>query len=303
MVDDHGFFRQGVSHGHGWDTDATFTITVNGIASKTFEWVTSPKTATLDRLRMVMHGKHPTLSDRSQTIAYEHNDAPGFIFTDNDLRVRVRIAIREGRQHLYMRLEDPQKPFSDITHDDTFRIYGVDPPQPFEDSIGSVPFTSDKHKQALDNLYITLEAAVTSMPPGDGSGCQYYTNAFLMHAVALFPELKLKPDKDISGRRAYGILHYAVESKADSSQMLAVTEFDSVEWYFQQCILDKQEKIGYNFPTIRSSQAPTMLKFTTDKDNWRVAAKTIFGHVVWQLEKMVEDITNQNKRRKTETEQ
>lgn len=81
--------------------------------------------------------------------------------------------------------------------------------------------------QALDNLYITLEAAIASMPPGDRDifASQYYTNAFLMHAVALFPELKMKPGMKLEVRRAWGEVEYGVESKVDPSRILAVTTF------------------------------------------------------------------------------
>ncbi|KAG0195806.1 hypothetical protein BGX28_000580 [Mortierella sp. GBA30] len=214
------------------DPIATFTVTINGITRKTVEWITTPKTATLDHLRKVIYDKHPTLCDRSQTIVYEYDNAPGYILTDSDLQSHVRMSVRDGVQHLVLRLENPPKLFSDITLDDTFRLYGVhvDPPQPFDDA-RTISFTLDKYTQALDNLYITLEAAIASMPPGDNdvSGSQYYTNAFLMHAVALFPELKMKPGKKLRGRRAYGTLDYAVESKEDPSRILAVTTFGHLE--------------------------------------------------------------------------
>ncbi|KAG0028112.1 hypothetical protein BGZ82_008616 [Podila clonocystis] len=215
------------------DLDAIkiFTITIKGITPKTVEWITTPKTATLDHLREVIYDKHPTLRDRSQTIVYEHYGAAGYLLTDSALQTHVRMSVRDGVKHLVLRLEDPPKLFSEITCDDPFRLFGVrtDLPQPFDEA-RTISFTQDKHTQALDNLYVTLEAAIASMPPGDkglfGPRSRCYTNAFLMHAVALFPELKLIPGKEIAGRRAYGALDYAVELKADSSRMLAVTTFD-----------------------------------------------------------------------------
>lgn len=93
-------------------------------------------------------------------------------------------------------------------------------------------FTSDKHTQALDNLYITLETAIASMPPGDTDvhGARYYTNAFLMHAVALFPELKMSQKSEQQGRRSYGSLDYAVESKADPLRMHAVITYPQLDY-------------------------------------------------------------------------
>ncbi|KAG0060335.1 hypothetical protein BGZ89_012359 [Linnemannia elongata] len=212
------------------DPTVKFTITINGIVPKTVEWTTTAKTASLDHLRKVIYNKHPALRDRSHNLVYEVPGClPGYLLSDSALQAHIGVSVRDGVKQLVMRFEDPPKPFSDITYQDPFRLYGTYVPafsQPFDDS-GSIPLTSEKHMQALDNLYITLEAAIASMPPGDRdiSASQYYTNAFLMHAVALFPRLKMKPGMKLAGRRAWGELDYGVESEVDSSRILAVTTF------------------------------------------------------------------------------
>jgi hypothetical protein len=175
------------------DPGVKFNITINGIAPQTVEWTTTPKTANLDHLRKVIYDEHPSLRDRSHNFVYEVPGCLlGYLLSDSALQAYVSVSARDGVKHLVLRLEDPPKPFLDITYKDPFRLYGAYVPtfsQPFDDS-GSMYLTSKKHMQALDNLYIALQAAKTSMPPGDTdiSASQYYTNAFLMRAVALFPE-------------------------------------------------------------------------------------------------------------------
>ncbi|KAK3844547.1 MAG: hypothetical protein J3R72DRAFT_72127 [Linnemannia gamsii] len=136
------------------DPIAKFAITINGIAPKSVEWITTPKTATLEHLRKIIY-KHPTLRDRSHNLIYEVPGClPGYHLSGRALQAHVSVSVREGVKHLVMRFEDPPKPFLDITYQDPFRLYGAYVPtftQPFDDS-GSVPLTSEKHMQTLDNL-------------------------------------------------------------------------------------------------------------------------------------------------------
>jgi hypothetical protein len=94
-------------------------------------------------------------------------------------------------------------------------------------------FSSEGHLRALDNLFVTLEAAVSAMSPSSSeyvTAPGYYSSAFLMHAVSLFPELQVKPNKKVAGRRAFGPLDYAVKCKADPSRMLAFTTYAPAVW-------------------------------------------------------------------------
>lgn len=58
----------------------------------------------------------------------------------------------------------------------------------------------------------------------------FYSNALLMHAVALLPDLTMKSGKELKGRRGYGPLDYAIASKTDSSCMLAVTMYPPLDF-------------------------------------------------------------------------
>ncbi|KAG0366204.1 hypothetical protein BGZ54_005680 [Gamsiella multidivaricata] len=120
------------------------------------------------------------------------------------------------------RLEVPPTPLSDIDSEDTVKVYGEDKvwelfdnPTGLDDP-GIIPFDSVEHLQAVDNLYATLNAAIKSIATRGGT-------SFIIHAVAFFPELKLRPDKEISGARGNGAVYYDVQCRADSSSIVAVT--------------------------------------------------------------------------------
>ncbi|KAF9580018.1 hypothetical protein BGW38_003495 [Lunasporangiospora selenospora] len=85
-----------------------------------------------------------------------------------------------------------------------------------------------KHPQVQNNLNVALEAAVASTAADDStlSGSRYYSSAFFMHAVALFPELRIRQGKKLYGRRACGNLDYVIEAKEDPSCMLAITMYE-----------------------------------------------------------------------------
>ncbi|KAG0226343.1 hypothetical protein BGW42_003750 [Actinomortierella wolfii] len=219
------------------DRLTTFTITINDTVPKIIDWTISPPMATIDGLREHIYNKYPLLQERSKTIVWEDNNKARYIKNDEILQSFVRTWIRDDTSRITLHLEDPAKPFTRITSDDPLRIYGayIDT-QPFDGS-KSLPFTSDDHTKALDNLFVTLGATLTSMPPTKSDLDQsapaitrHYSSAFLMHAVTLFPDLSMEPEKQLKGPRGFGPLDYAIVSKTDPSSILAVTTFPPQEF-------------------------------------------------------------------------
>ncbi|KAG0202026.1 hypothetical protein BGX33_009960 [Mortierella sp. NVP41] len=202
-------------------TIAAFTVTVKGRTPITLQWFTDTTTTTLDELRRQIYAKKRSLNDGLLPIVVEDSDCSDFTYLETDIKLRdyLKCKADDGVRHISVRLESRPQLFSEITAADADRIYGSASPQP----LGGIPSTTSDYTQALDDLFVTLKAAVKAAPPQDESGYSLYINAFLVHAVCLFPELKLSFDKPVSGRRGYGSLPYYVQSKADPSRMLPIT--------------------------------------------------------------------------------
>ncbi|KAG0010901.1 hypothetical protein BGZ81_002491, partial [Podila clonocystis] len=203
------------------NTIVFFTVTVKGKAPVTLEWFTDTTTTTLDELRRQIYTKRRSLDDGLLPIVVENSDSSDFtcLKTDNELRDYIKWKADDGVRHIYVRLEGPARPFSEFKAVDSDRIYGSDSPRP----IGRVPLTTREHTEALNDLFVTLKGAIKAAPPTDETGYVLYINAFLVHAVGLFPELRLSFNKPVSGRRGYGSLPCYVQSKTDPSRMLPVT--------------------------------------------------------------------------------
>lgn len=75
---------------------------------------------------------------------------------------------------------------------------------------------------------------------------------------------------------------------------------DAEMWTFLQCTINTLQKSDYNDPVFHSSAACTRINYFADSDKWEADVKTIFEHVIWQLQRMVDD-SPKNKRLKTET--
>ncbi|KAF9171557.1 hypothetical protein BGX21_000974 [Mortierella sp. AD011] len=212
-------------NGVGVDDDITLEIIIKGRIPRSLIWEANTSSATIDELLNAIYDEHPSFNSGPWSVVVEPPNSSGYVLNDKQLRTELKICARDKIQKIFIRLEVPRKPFSDFTTSDAYRMYGLQALQDFKpiNDIESIPFSSEEHIRALDDLYITLRAATKSMPPKDGDGHSSYISVFLMHAVALFPDLKLVPEKKISGARGYGQVHYAIESKSDSSYLLAVT--------------------------------------------------------------------------------
>ncbi|KAG0003197.1 hypothetical protein BGZ79_001419 [Entomortierella chlamydospora] len=195
------------------DDDISLEIIIKGRNPKSLIWGTNASSATIDELLNAIYDEHPSLNNGPWSVVVEPHNSFGYVLNDKQLRAKLKICARDKIQKIFIRLEVPRRPFSDFTTSDAYRMYGLQTLQDLKpiNGIESIPFSSEEHIRALDDLYVTLRAATKSMPPEDGAGHSSYISVFLMHAVALFPDLKLVPEKKIS------------ESKSDSSYLLAVT--------------------------------------------------------------------------------
>ncbi|KAF9323777.1 hypothetical protein BG006_001162 [Podila minutissima] len=338
---------------------AVFTVTVKGRTPATLQWITDTATATLDELRGEIHAKHPSLYNPSlnnglRTVAIDKSDCSTVLYleSDEELRVHLRTMLRDGVQHIPVRLEGRPRPFSEFDSTETDRIYGSKSHAyvgalKCVGSAGSTPLTSPDHIQALSDLLVMLRSTVKVMWAGKSvvpeRGYSSYVFVFLVHAVRLFPELILTPNKFISGRRGSGTVDWAIVSKDDPSRILAVTTSglmegnslqqnmvqldtissgrkrkfeddsndtvpvvsygivsDATSWSFLECNTDMLHESGYNDPTFIFTQSTTILQFSDNADDWETRAKKIFGHIIWQLQKMVDDLPTKNKRPKTD---
>ncbi|KAF9119142.1 hypothetical protein BGX30_004059 [Mortierella sp. GBA39] len=131
-------------------TIATFTVTVKGSSSIIVQWVTDTTTATLDELRRQIYAKKQSLDDGLLSIVVENSDCSDFTYlkTDDDLRGYLKRTSDGGVRHISVRLERLLQPFSEIKAEFADRMYERESPAP----IGSVPLTTSKHIQALDDL-------------------------------------------------------------------------------------------------------------------------------------------------------
>ncbi|KAF8929941.1 hypothetical protein BGZ47_000800, partial [Haplosporangium gracile] len=208
------------------------------------------------------------------------------------------------------------------------------------------------HTQALNDLFVSLKTVLKAAPPDNKSGYSLYINAFLVHAVGLFPELRLSLHQPVSGRRGYGSIPCTVQSKADPSYMLPVTvtgvagggsrhisdieggiahskvqldvisssrkrkfeddaddtgDMDSTApaksygivtnaemWVFLQCTIDTLDNTGYNDPVFQLSDSSKSVCYFSEAnkgeaDKWEARVKMTFEHLVWQLQRMVDD--------------
>lgn len=326
-------------------TVAVFTVTVNGRTPATLHWITDTAIATLDELRDEIYAKHPSLNNTSlnngvRAVAIDKSDCSTVLYldSDEDLRIHLRTMLRDGVQHIPVRLEGRPRPFSEFDSTETDRIYGRESNEYVRDA-GSTPLTSPDYIQAVSDLLVALKSTVKAVCPD--TGYALYVAVFLIHAVTLFPELVLIPNKAVSGRRGIGCLDYAIVSKDDPSRMLAVTTSaesnslsqnmvqldtissgrkrkfeddsddtapvlsygivsDATHWSFLECKTDVLHKSGYNDPTFVFSRSPTTLQFSNNSDDWEASAKNIFGDIVWQLQRVVDDLPSKSKRLKTE---
>ncbi|KAF9946559.1 hypothetical protein BGZ72_000228 [Mortierella alpina] len=321
-----------------------FTVTVKGRTPATLQWIADTTTATLDELRADIYKNHPTLNNGLKTIVVDESDTESVLYleSDKDLRTHLRVMLHNNVHHIPVRLEGRPRPFTEFTGTDTDMIYGSN--SPLRADVESAAITTPEYTQALDDLFVTLKAAIKAMPPQDTAGYSLYVSAFLLHAVSLFPDLRLTLDKEVSGRRGYGSLLYAVESKADPSHVLPVTipafgrglsmsggsaqnmvqldtissgrkrKFEDMDdatpvttfgivtnamrWSFQQCTVDTLQKSGFNDPTFYFADAPTIVDYIHVTDKWEADVGKIFGHVVWQLQRMVDETSHKTKRSK-----
>ncbi|KAF9286950.1 hypothetical protein BGZ74_001200 [Mortierella antarctica] len=209
-------------------TVGVFTVTIRGKTPATLQWITDTATATLDELRDDIYAKHPSLNSPSlsnglRAVAIDKSDCSVVLYleSDEELRAHLRTMLRDGAQHIPIRLEGRPRPFSEFTSTDTDRIYGSESHNfvgalSYVGSTGSAPLTSPNYIQAVGDLLVSLKAAVKAAWPGKSEcsepGYALYVALFLIHAVGLFPELILIPNKAISGRRGTGCLDYAIVS-------------------------------------------------------------------------------------------
>ncbi|KAG0011591.1 hypothetical protein BGZ81_002101, partial [Podila clonocystis] len=135
-------------------TVSVFTVTVKGRTPATLHWITDTTTATLDELRDEIHAKHPSLNNPPlnngvRTIAIDKSDCSTVLYleSDEELRVHLRTMLRDGVQHIPVRLEGRPRPFSEFDPIDTDRIYGSKSHE-YVGSAGSTPLTSPNYIQA-----------------------------------------------------------------------------------------------------------------------------------------------------------
>ncbi|GJJ67709.1 hypothetical protein EMPS_00055 [Entomortierella parvispora] len=341
-------------------TGATFTVKVKGRTPLIFQWAADTATATLKELRDIVYNQQQWNSKvwTEGSVVIEQPNCKEVIYPESDQDLRSYLQTNGDRQ-ISIRLEGRPRPFPEFTLSDSDRIYG-DQNLKELGSAGSTPLTSPAHLQAVDDLLRTLKSTVMAMWTGESmsseAGSSLYVAVFLIHAVGLFPELTMCPNKAISGRRGSGCLDYAIVSKDDPSRMLAVTirgptecnsvsrnmvqldtitsgrkwklqdandqhgsaltgqkrKFqddsrdgdnaspvfsygivtDATTWTFLECKTDVLHESGYNDPTFSLSTSPVLLHFSNEFGDWATKATQVFGHIVYQLQRLVDDGPN-----------
>ncbi|KAG0327256.1 hypothetical protein BG004_002798 [Podila humilis] len=164
------------------------------------QWVTDPSTTTLDELRQEIYAENSTLDDGLLPITVDvDSDSVNHIEIDDEFRMYIRGKADEGVQDIFLRLEGLRRPMSKITAADANRIYRSNSSQVLE----AVQSAKSGYAQAAENLFVSLKYAVKAASPRDESTYSLYQNLFHMHAVSLFPELRLSFNKPVSGRQVY----------------------------------------------------------------------------------------------------
>jgi hypothetical protein len=350
------------------DSVLSFTVTLKGRIPMTFPWWVDITTVTLGDLRDQIYEKDDSLNNGQRTVMVYESDVSttcySYLETDDKLQRWLRRRADKSLLDISVRLEGPSRPFPDIPTAYANRIYHSDPRLP----IGKVPSTTTECTRALDDLFASLKAAIKAAPPENGSGYSLYVNAFLVHAVGLFPELMLLFDAPVSGRRGYGLTPCTVQSRTNPSYILPVTvtggrqhisniedgiarnkvqldvvssnrkrkseydtdnmdvtddaedtgDTDSADdtgntaptksywivtnaetWVFLQCAIDNLHDTGYNDPVSHRSNPSAIVNYFSQEDKWKADVRMIFEHLVWQLQRMVDDISPKNKRFKS----
>ncbi|KAF9537324.1 hypothetical protein EC957_008471 [Mortierella hygrophila] len=67
-------------------------------------------------------------------------------------------------------------------------------------------------------------------------------------------------------------------------------------WVFLQCTIDSLHYSGYNDPVFHRSDPSTTVNYFSETEKWEAAVKMTFEHIVWQLQRMVNDLSPKNKR-------
>ncbi|KAG0297704.1 hypothetical protein BGZ98_000469 [Dissophora globulifera] len=144
--------------------------------------------------------------------------------TDYDLQSIIRQFAEDGVTPLRVNFKIAPIPFSKTSIVDALLLYDIPRLEVFRD-LPAVPFTSDKHVQALDQLHTQLEALIDVFPLDleEDSQIQSYIFEFLLKAVSLFPGWRLKVGKEIHCSRAQGRTDYTIESKEDSLDAFPIT--------------------------------------------------------------------------------
>lgn len=191
-------------------------VTIKGRTPATLQWITDTATATLDELRHEIHAKHPSLNNpmlhnglRTIAINESNCDTVLYIESDKELHTHLWTMLWDGMQHIPVRLEGRPWPFSEFDLTETDRIYSSKShvyPGALKcvGSTGSTPLTSPDHIQALSDLLVMLRSTAKVMCAGKFAPPEHgyfsYMIVFLVHAVRLFPKLRLTPNKLISGQ-------------------------------------------------------------------------------------------------------
>ncbi|KAG0010902.1 hypothetical protein BGZ81_002492, partial [Podila clonocystis] len=207
----------------------SFKVKIEGDLPQTFEWRTIPSEASLADLCDQIRVKCGITDKERRSITIRHRESfsQGPIDEDvEELRLRsiLKLYVLEGLRDLVVRVAFPQIGFSKFTSLDDIRPrLGINK---FEDfPVYSTPCDTDDHRAVLQELKGAINLARRSIPFANEACHTRYIGPFFMAAVALFPELCLIPEREISGRWGKGPLDYAIELKNEAGfYVLGVAE-------------------------------------------------------------------------------
>ncbi|KAF9323778.1 hypothetical protein BG006_001163, partial [Podila minutissima] len=198
--------------------DTTFLVSVKGKDPEPWAWEANPSTATLEDLRQHIYVKCCIPDNERRGIVIEHAKSPLFhdggverTLGDGRLRTILRMYVKAGLRRIVVHLEFLSKGFSKFSLAEVHERLGAArfDPLPLE----RTPCDSPERKAMLAEMKVAIGLAKRAVDFSNEACNTVYVNPYFMAAIALNPELRLTPQREISGRWGSGPVDYGIESR------------------------------------------------------------------------------------------
>ncbi|KAF9276056.1 hypothetical protein BGZ68_010294 [Mortierella alpina] len=220
-----------------FDSSFSIGIVVKPEKKVAFSWCGIVDTATLDDLKKNIFDLYPQYAhdDYLEIFVYNGQPKPELIRDNEDLRKILRVVKTTSKARLTISLETPSKNFSAWTFKDVCDEYNLAPGSTDPGLGDLLPFT-DIQAATLDSEFegsisnqlineVESRTRVLNLFGANEATKSMVVASFLVAATRLFEEdLYLESQRNLSGRRGNGPVHFSVHSRKTHTYTLGVTE-------------------------------------------------------------------------------